>query len=72
MEPIRIFISYAHANAVWLRNTVRDRAGAMEPKPRDLLTYRRGGPEGQQVPDHAPTGGAKIRLRATGWASGTR
>jgi formylglycine-generating enzyme required for sulfatase activity len=43
MEPIRIFISYAHANAIWLRKTVRDRAGAMEQNPKDLLTYWRNG-----------------------------
>jgi formylglycine-generating enzyme required for sulfatase activity len=43
MEPIRIFISYAHANAIWLRKTVRDRAGTMEPNPKDLLTYWRNG-----------------------------
>jgi formylglycine-generating enzyme len=43
MEPIRIFISYAHANAIWLRKTVRDRAGTLEPNPRDLLTYWQNG-----------------------------
>jgi formylglycine-generating enzyme len=43
MEPIRIFISYAHANAIWLRRTVRDRAGVEEANPRDLLTYWRNG-----------------------------
>jgi formylglycine-generating enzyme required for sulfatase activity len=43
MEPIRIFISYAHANAIWLRKTVRDRAGTMEPNPKDLLTYWQNG-----------------------------
>jgi formylglycine-generating enzyme required for sulfatase activity len=43
MEPIRIFISYAHANAIWLRKTVKDRAGTIEPNPKDLLTYWRNG-----------------------------
>ena len=43
MEPIRIFISYAHANAIWLRKTVKDRSGAVELNPRDLLTYWRNG-----------------------------
>ena len=43
MEPIRIFISYAHANSIWLRETVRDRAGTLERNPRDLLTYWRNG-----------------------------
>jgi hypothetical protein len=43
MEPIRIFISYAHANAIWLRKTVMDRAGTLEPNPKDLLSYWRNG-----------------------------
>jgi hypothetical protein len=43
MEPIRIFISYAHANAIWLRKTVKDRAGMVELNPQDLLTYWRNG-----------------------------
>ena len=43
MEPVRIFISYAHANSIWLRETVRDRAGTLERNPRDLLTYWRNG-----------------------------
>jgi len=43
MEPIRIFISYAHANAIWLRKTVRDRSGVEEANPWDLLTYWRNG-----------------------------
>jgi hypothetical protein len=38
-NPIRIFISYAHANAIWLRKTVRDRSGVEEASPRDLPTY---------------------------------
>jgi formylglycine-generating enzyme required for sulfatase activity len=43
MEPTRIFISYAHANSIWLRETVQDRAGTLERNPRDLLTYWRNG-----------------------------
>ena len=43
MEPIRIFISYAHANAIWLRRTVRDRTGVEEANPRDLLSYWKNG-----------------------------
>lgn len=43
MDPIRVFISYAHANAIWLRDTHRDRTGSIERNPRDLLTYWRNG-----------------------------
>ena len=43
MDPVRIFISYAHANSIWLRETARDRAGTLERNPRDLLTYWRNG-----------------------------
>jgi hypothetical protein len=42
LEPIRIFISYAHKNAIWLRETKNDRrTGAVESNTRDLLSYWR-------------------------------
>jgi hypothetical protein len=43
MGPIRIFISYAHANAIWLEKTVLDQRGNTHRNPRDLLTYWRNG-----------------------------